>query len=265
MNPLKWAIARSGRSTLFSLGFLFFSIGAHIILIKLPMPPLGQALSDKTLDENSKDSALEPSVPLSVAALSDLIEPSPPAPPIAPEPPADPNPPAPTELTAPVPIVPEPSQPITPPEPLATEPEEPELTIEPTPTSPVTPPTQPPTPNTLQLEAETVVHFSETFPHLAGTQLGCFGLSNCGRVEGMVRSHRDASRQLIPELESQGYQVTVHNEDDGPLVYKLLDPQQPEAEVQYLNIFPDGLGAAVYVITLEPISLEELKQLDSQS
>lgn len=128
---------------------------------------------------------------------------------------------------------------------------------------PEEPPEQPPEepPEQPLLEGGTVVPFADDFPHIADVEMGCYGLRSCGQLSN-IGNYRRAAQSLIPALEANGYEVDEHITDEpGYSVYTISRPDWRDGEPHYLSIFSDGLGQAVYVITLEVITLDELRQL----
>ncbi|MGC1306570.1 MAG: hypothetical protein WA885_05020 [Phormidesmis sp.] len=127
---------------------------------------------------------------------------------------------------------------------------------------PLSSPASSPPPDT-SLEHGTVVRLGNDFPNLAGAQSGCYGLENCQQVSG---NFRQAAQQLIAQMEGQGYQLTEREDLDntGHRVFEVIDPDAPNA-TYYLNVFSPDIGSAVYVLTVNILSLEELKQLKGGS
>ncbi|MEO1591639.1 MAG: hypothetical protein AAFU71_10145 [Cyanobacteria bacterium J06632_22] len=234
----------------------------HGIVLRLPMRPLG------TLQIPAAESTEVVPVtrlPVVASALPD-VEPLPTQPAALPPPAPIPQPVAAVPAAVPA-RVPEPvlSEPL-PTEPTVSEPtvseptvpaEEPIVPAQPPPSEPIPPeaPTDPP------LENGTVVPFAEDFPHFANAEMGCFGLSSCGSLSG-IRSYRAAAQQMVPILENQDYQIDEYSTDEpGYSVYRLSHPDWRNGESFYLSFFQDGLGQAVYVITADVVTLDELKQL----
>ncbi|MEO1404107.1 MAG: hypothetical protein AAFV72_23050 [Cyanobacteria bacterium J06635_1] len=160
----------------------------------------------------------------------------------------------------PIPVAPQPTPQLTAaPPPSVLETFEPEL--EPTP-EPTPEPTSTPSPTPVALEAGVVVPFRDDFPHPAGSTAGCFKLENCRRLDN-IGSYRQTAQYLVAQLEAQGYHVTPREDTDdtGVELYEIIQTDDLEGEVQYLSIFSDGIGSAVYTITQEILSLEELREL----
>ncbi|MEO0457426.1 MAG: hypothetical protein AAF152_12725 [Cyanobacteria bacterium P01_A01_bin.114] len=189
----------------------------------------------------------------SAIAISTLPKPLPhPSPPRTA--PSSPSPPPVSAASPPVSAAPQPAPPpTTTPEPI------PEPTSEPAP-EPTPEPT--PTPSPATVEAGIVIPFRDDFPHPVGSTAGCFALQNCRRLEN-IGSYRQTAQDLVAQLEAQGYQVTHRDDADntGLKLYEIIDTRDPDGTVQYLSIFSDGIGSAVYTITQEIISLEELREL----
>ena len=99
------------------------------------------------------------------------------------------------------------------------------------------------------------------FPHLSNAQSGCFGLSECHQSQG---NYRDVGEQLTAQMRQQGYQLTEKEDIDGAghRVYEVVNPDEP-GQIYYLNVFSDGLDSAVYALTVDVLSLEELKALNA--
>ena len=113
-------------------------------------------------------------------------------------------------------------------------------------------------------EAGIAVQFSNDFPHLAGAQTGCYGLDNCRRVDG--QNYKEALQSIRENLEAQGYVLTPYEgNDDSDVrnhrIYEMRLPEDSEADVKYLNVFGEGLKAAIYIITLRLITPAELQAL----
>ena len=111
---------------------------------------------------------------------------------------------------------------------------------------------------------------AEDFPHLAGAESGCFGFTNCHQVAGNLRQ---AAKQLVEGMEIKGYQVTPDDSrsDSGHLIYEVVVPSEPgespeekTAKTHYLNVFSPELGRMAYVMTLDLITLDQLRQLAQQ-
>jgi len=110
-------------------------------------------------------------------------------------------------------------------------------------------------------EQGVVLQLADDFPHLSGSQSGCFGLSNCHQASG---SYRQVVRQLTEQLRANGYRLTEDDTIDGVghRVFEVVMPHDPES-LYYLNVFSDGLDSAVYAITVNILSLDELKNLQA--
>lgn len=109
-----------------------------------------------------------------------------------------------------------------------------------------------------------LVGYNETFPHFEGAVGGCFGFTECRRVSG-AGSYRSVARSLIDDLEAQGYGVDLRDdlEDTGRNVYELSPPNGDP--IKYLLVFSDRDGSAIYVMSEEIMTLNELQSLQAQS
>lgn len=215
------------------------SLLLHVALMRVPFSWETESPEPAQVESATPDSAE------SAIALSTLPKPLPPPQPTT-APPPEPTP-------TPVSVAPQPTPQLAPapPPPVA----EPEPAAEPTPE-----PT--PTPSPEPVEAGIVIPFRDDFPHPAGSTAGCFALQNCRRLEN-ISSYRQTARDLVAQLEAQGYHVTPRDDTDntGLELYEIVEADDPDGVVQYLSIFSDGIGSAVYTITQEIISLEELREL----
>ncbi|MEM7062669.1 MAG: hypothetical protein AAF572_05850 [Cyanobacteria bacterium P01_B01_bin.77] len=127
---------------------------------------------------------------------------------------------------------------------------------------------QEPEPENSEPEAGIAVQFSSNFPHLAGTETGCYGLENCRRAEGP--NYLTALDEISKGLEAQGYELTPYNgNDDSDVrnhkIYEMRLPNDPDTAVKYLNVFADGFKAAIYIITPRIITQAELQALETES
>ena len=109
-----------------------------------------------------------------------------------------------------------------------------------------------------------LTRYGDRFPHFEGAVGGCFGLSECRQVSG-VGSYRTVARSLIAGLENQGYRVNPRDdlEDTGRNVYELMPPGG-DATRQFLMVFSGADGSAIYVMSPEILTLEELRALAAQ-
>ena len=119
---------------------------------------------------------------------------------------------------------------------------------------------------TSEPEAGIAVQFSSDFPHITGSESGCYGLENCRRAEG--ENYTDALKTLSQQLEAQGYELTPYDDNDDSdvrnhRVYEMRLPNDPDAEVNYLNVLGDGLKAAIYIITPHLITQADLQALEN--
>ena len=123
-------------------------------------------------------------------------------------------------------------------------------------------------PQTSEPEAGIAFQFSNDFPHLAGSQAGCYGLENCRTAEG--QNYVDAVQEIRDNLEAQGYVLTRYaGNDDSDVrnhrIYEMRLPNNPETEVKYLNVFGEGLKTAIYIITIRIVTQDELQTLATSS
>jgi hypothetical protein len=110
-----------------------------------------------------------------------------------------------------------------------------------------------------------LMSYGDRFPHFEGAVGGCFGLNECRQVSG-VGSYRTVARSLIAGLEAQGYAVRLRDdlEDTGRNVYELTPPDEV-ATRQFLMVFSNTDGSAIYVRRPDVMTLDELKALATQS
>ena len=110
-----------------------------------------------------------------------------------------------------------------------------------------------------------LVPFTEDFPVLAGSESGCFQVENCRRISNQG-SPRQIAKQFEVELAAQ-YEVEQRDDlsESGYEVFELRKKDEPDAELQYLSIFSEGIGSAVYTITQQPIRLDELRDIETPS
>jgi len=106
-----------------------------------------------------------------------------------------------------------------------------------------------------------VVRLGDDFPHLTGAESGCYGVESCHKISG---NFRQMAKQLITQLEAQGYQLTEREDidDTGHRVFEVIAPDNPD-EISYLNVYSPDVGSTVYVLTVDVLSLEQLKQLSA--
>jgi hypothetical protein len=110
-----------------------------------------------------------------------------------------------------------------------------------------------------------LLSYGEQFPHFEGATSGCLGLGECRQVTG-VGTYREVADSLIAGLENQGYGVDLRDEleDTGRNVYELTPPGDGAAK-QFLLVFQgEELGSAIYVMSPEIMTLDELKSLAAQ-
>lgn len=106
-----------------------------------------------------------------------------------------------------------------------------------------------------------LLQLADDFPHLSGSSSGCFSLSNCHQASG---NYRQVVQQLTEQMIANGYQLTEDDTIDGTghRVFEVVMPSEPDS-LYYLNVFSDGLDSAVYAITVNILSLDELKSLQA--
>lgn len=107
--------------------------------------------------------------------------------------------------------------------------------------------------------------YSETFPHVEGAEGGCFGMAECRRVSNGDR-YRQVAEAIVDDLAAQGYQVDLRDDldDTGRNVYELIAPDRQD-EVTFLIVFSDIDGSAVYVMSDEIMTLNDLRSLQVQA
>ncbi|EKU99320.1 hypothetical protein Lepto7375DRAFT_1347 [Leptolyngbya sp. PCC 7375] len=117
-------------------------------------------------------------------------------------------------------------------------------------------------PENSEPEAGIAFQFGNDFPHLAGSQAGCYGLENCRTAEG--QNYIDAVQDITNRLEAQGYELKLYegNDDSDVRNHRIFEMRLPDqAEIKYLNVFGEGLRTAIYIITPRIITQEELQTL----
>ncbi|RZM76012.1 hypothetical protein [Leptolyngbya iicbica] len=111
-----------------------------------------------------------------------------------------------------------------------------------------------------------LLSYGEQFPHFEGATSGCLGLGECRQVSG-VGTFRVVAETLIAGLESQGYGVDLRDDladDTGRNVYELTPPGG-EATKQFLLVFQgEEAGSAIYVMSPEIMTLDQLRSLAAQ-
>ncbi len=223
---------------------LWASIGLHLLVLLLPLPDRSrlQSAAEAPSDQPAETQVRVTPLPASPQPSVATTPPAPPAPsavPLRPSPPVvsalpQPLPPrqiAPQRVAVPPPQTPRPVAPAVSPSPT-------------TPASP-TPPAVPPP----------ALPFAD-LPLLAGAQTGCFGLGACSEITDGT-PFRTAGQTLETQLTAQGYTVTPREDYDeaGRKVYQLTRGD----EVRYLNVLSADVGSTVYLVTPQPISLDDLK------
>ena len=236
------------RSVIITATVVTLSVVTHGVVLWLPLPspaPQEESLSVPQPRDEEIAVVVIPEQASAVAPLPQDIESSP-------APSAD-SAPVEAGVLLPTDVAPEAALP---PPPLPSEPmtapsakELPEA--EGTPQSVVTPPTN----------EGPLLEYGDGFPHVAGAVGGCFGLSECQRVPN-ASNFRRMGRGLAGDLTAQDYKVDLLDEftDSGLNVYAITAPGS--SEQQFLTIFSlVEDGSAIYILTSERLTLEELKQL----
>lgn len=111
-----------------------------------------------------------------------------------------------------------------------------------------------------------LLSYDEQFPHFEGATSGCFGLGGCRQVNDVSRYY-DVATSLVAGLEAQGYvvdEVDDLEDDTGRNVYELTPPGDGAAK-QYLLVFQgEEIGSAIYVMSPEIMTLDQLRSLAAQ-
>jgi len=242
------------------LGAVLVSLCAHALTLHLPLPK--PSADNPASEPDTAERAISQTRATEAISVAKLPV-RPPSQPSIQQPP-QPNPPtvtAPPASIQPVVQSPQPSpKPTYQPAPAVIAP----IVQQPNPTpSPQPSPTPSPDPTPPAPEQGMVIALTEAFPHFAEAQSGCFSLSNCHRVSGQG-SYRQAAKQLVEEMQANGYQVKQRDDidDQGHRVYEVVIPSEPDA-TYYLNVFSDSADSMVYALTLQIVSLAELQQLAS--
>ncbi|MBE7386166.1 MAG: hypothetical protein F6J95_032850 [Leptolyngbya sp. SIO1E4] len=240
---------------------LMLSLVSHGLILKIPVPQLSQP-------ETPSESPLPQPEDIAVVILPEQEAPAA-AVPDLPEtlPPSDVRP----ETVSPAAAIPAPEPAAIPPEPslpeetaAPTEPEiDPSVPSDDAPVDDATTPSysdpDPPAP------VGPLATYGDEFPHHANAVGGCFGLAECRRVSG-EGSYRNVARSLIADLEVNGYGVKLRDDldDTGRWVYELTVPGSASSP-QYLIVFSDIDGSAVYVMSDQVLTLNELQALNAQT
>ena len=266
------------RAVYMSVAMLALSAASHGAILLMPVPELTEP--DVSLSSHSDASD---GVSVVILPRPDVAQDTVGQPPVAIAESASPPqtasaPPAPVALEPPLQtaIIPNKTLPEPPPEPPLPEETVPPMPEE-VPSALEDPPIEENTPTFLETEVDPnssepvssepvgpLVGYNDTFPHFEGAVGGCFGVTECRRVSG-VGSYRSVARSLISSLESQGYGVELRDdlEDTGRNVYELMPPDGDA--VQYLLVFSDRDGSAIYVMSDEIMTLNDLQALQAQS
>lgn len=96
-------------------------------------------------------------------------------------------------------------------------------------------------------------------PLVAGAQTGCFGLGTCHQVVGT--NFRTTGQTLEGQLKAQGYTIKSRDdlEETGREVYEISKNQ----ETRYLNVLSSDLGSTIYLVTTQPITLDNLQNSET--
>lgn len=224
---------------------LLSSVGLHLLLVFMPLP------------ERSSEPASLTQVDSDQIRLTRLPKQSspPPKPMVAAKPVATPKPsPSIARLQRPAARPPSLLQPTLQPLPKSVNSE---TLPQPVAKTPV--PTPPPAPIT---SADPVPPPSLPFadiPLLSGAQTGCFGLGTCHQVDGT--NFRATGQALEEQLQAQGYRIKARDdlEETGRQVYELSKGN----ETRFLNILSSDLGSTIYLVTTQPITLNNLQNSET--
>ncbi len=255
------AFVKPHRATRFKIGprlwfLIVVSLAFHGVLLSLPMPQwwltaVKTKPKPKEILEESGAIALTMLPVVSVPEASEPVEPNPP-----------PEPEVIEELPVQVPeaIVEE-----------IAHIEEPENINDPESAPPeVLPDELPPTPPDYEPEAGIAFAFGDDFPHITDTTPGCgnHGLENCRTING--KNFSDIGRSFSEDFRSQGYKVEDITPEDSEehnnqIIFKIYDPNNPNAEIKYLNIFGEGLNSAFYVLAPNIVTRADLDALSPET
>ena len=246
---------KAKRSVVVSATVVTFSAIAHSAIFWLPMPqPDGEDLSSTAMSSQDEDVAVVilPQSETSPPPSEPTTETTPPP---SSESAATPVPEPATLLPTDVieePVVPPPTTADLPPHPIDLPPIE-DLPIENGDTDPsFTPP----------VNEGPLLSYDGQFPHFPGATSGCLGLGECRQVNG-IGTYRNVANSLVAGLEDQGYMVNLRDdlEDTGRNVYELIPPGDGGTR-QFLLVFQgEESGSAIYVMSPEIMTLDELKSL----
>lgn len=229
---------------------LFLSVGLHLLLLLLPILP------DRTSEEDAASTQVEPEetqVALTPLPIAPTPEPQPavvpsPMPSLAAQPPVS-SPPAPIRNSAPT---------IPQPQPVAPSAAQPPILQ---PTAPVSPTSAQPSPAVASSPAappNRIVAPFASFPHLDGSQPGCFDQSagDCQQISG---NFRQVSQALTTQLSNQGYDVKQRNdlEETGRQVYEVTKDEV----TRYLSVISSDLAGTAYILASEPVTQADIEQI----
>lgn len=221
---------------------LLIALGLHAIALLMPLPNGRWGQPDQSeVTEPDLEVALSP-LPSRMVASPPAAVPQPSPVPVNPKPVASPLPPVMPQAQLARPVVPPPPRPVVRPaaSPIAAAP-----VASPSPTPLPSPDPVPPL----------AIPFGN-LPQLAGTEVGCFGLSTCHQLSNGT-SFRSAGQTLEAELQAQGYQVRARDdlEETGRKVYEI----SKDNKTRFLNVLSTDVGTTVYLVTPEPIQVAELQ------
>ena len=109
------------------------------------------------------------------------------------------------------------------------------------------------------------MQIAEGFPHVTGAIEGCFGSTQCNQVRNSGSYHQVAD-SLASNMRSAGYQVSELEDMDlsGHRVFEIKLPDYPDQSF-YLNVYSEGIGSAVYVMSVEVMPLDTLRALPAST
>lgn len=223
-TPLIWLIRPA----------LFLSLGLHLVALLVPLP---ERSSSELPSVSTLASPQVPVTRLPSPQPTARVSPSP-----QPSPAASIVPPRPTPAVVRAPqLQPQPRPQVAPVKP-------PQTVPSPAPTVAASPPSPDPVP-------PTAIPFGDV-PLLAGAESGCYGIGVCHQLADGT-PFRSAGQSLEAQFQSQGYSVKRRDdlEDTGRKVYELSQ----QGETRFLNVLSSNVGTTIYLVTPQPISLQELE------
>lgn len=230
-RPLRWLIRPA----------LFLAIAIHGVLLFTPLPAQKKPSGDRSQAEVETQIARLPTLVSPKPVLSPKVPLRSPSQPIPPRvAPSQPAPRLPTQPTAAQPTLPVPKLPLAPSSAPSPQP------------APVV--DQAPPPTNLQIPFA-------NFPDLAGAQVGCFGSESCRQVSDGV-PFRNAAQTLEQQMVAQGYEVSERDDlsDTGQKIYQL---KAQDGATRYLSVLSSAVGATIYLISPEPVTLNDLQQTET--